>query len=75
MDVVTVAFVWDEKLRRFSAYIPDVPAYGEGTTKEEALADLRKAIALYVEEVGRDHFLSEVVAPLEYEKFQLSSLV
>lgn len=75
MDAVTVAFIWDEKLHRFSAYVSDVPAYGEGATKEEALADLRKAIALYIEEVGRDQFLSEVIAPLEYETFKLSSLV
>lgn len=28
----------------FTARVPDIPAYGEGETEEEAIADLREAL-------------------------------
>jgi predicted RNase H-like HicB family nuclease len=34
------------------AHIPTIPAYGDGETEEEAIADLRNAIAGYVETFG-----------------------
>ena len=75
MSMITIAYVWDKDLKRFSAYIPDVAAYGEGATKEEALQSLKQALVLYIEEVGKEQFLSEVIGPVEYETLQLGSLV
>lgn len=40
------------------AHIPDIPAYGDGETAEEALADLRNSLAGYVEQFG----LPDVIA-------------
>jgi predicted RNase H-like HicB family nuclease len=32
--------------------LPDIPAYGEGETEEEAIADLKEAIQGYIEAFG-----------------------
>jgi predicted RNase H-like HicB family nuclease len=34
------------------AFIPAIPAYGDGETEEEALADLRNSLTGYVEAFG-----------------------
>ncbi len=75
LDHVTVVFVWDGELKTYSAYVEGVAAYGEGKTKEEALESLKKALMLYIGEVGKDRFLGEIVAPIEYEELKLSSIV
>ncbi len=68
----TVAFVLDEELGVWAAYIPDVPAYGEGKSKEEALEDLKKAVALYIEEAGQEVFQSHLAPTTEYKTIPLS---
>lgn len=75
LNQITVAFVWDEELKLYSAFVPNIAAYGEGATKEEALESLKKAILMYIDEVGRDQFLAELNPPYEYESFELSNLV
>lgn len=75
LDVVTVAFIWDKELKLYSAHIEGVAAYGEGATKEEALQSLKEALGLYIGEVGKNQFLTEVIAPVEYERLKLSNLV
>ena len=37
---LTVEIIPDPDLGGITARVPDIPAYGEGETKEEALADL-----------------------------------
>ena len=32
--------------------MPGIPAYGEGATEDEAIADLREALLAYIEEFG-----------------------
>lgn len=44
----------------FTAVVPDVPAYGEGETEEEAIADLKEALRAFIETVGLDETLSRV---------------
>lgn len=67
----TVAFVLDKELGIWTAHLPDVPAYGEGKTKEDALDDLKKAIALYIEEAGQEVFESHLSPATEYKKVSL----
>lgn len=71
--IATVAFVLDEELGTWTAYIPDVAAYGEGASKEEALEDLKKAVALYIEEAGVEDFLAHIAPTTEYERVPLST--
>jgi hypothetical protein len=40
-----------------------IPAYGEGDTEEQALADLREALAAYVEAFGIDDAIARVNSP------------
>lgn len=43
---LVVELIPDEEEGGFTARIPDIPAYGEGDTEEEAIADLRKALGV-----------------------------
>jgi len=60
----------------FTARIPDIPAYGEGDTKEEAIADLREALRGYIETFGLDDAIQRIVAPeiqqLDWDLAELS---
>lgn len=47
----------------FTARLPDIPAYGEGETEEEALCDLKEAIRGYIEAFGLEEARSRVVQP------------
>ena len=38
---LTIELIPDPDAGGFTARLPDVPAYGEGETEEEAIADLR----------------------------------
>lgn len=59
----TVEIIPDPELGGFTARVPDIPAYGEGDTEEEALADLREALQAYVEAFGIDDALARVNSP------------
>ena len=73
--MVSVTITYDEKLRQWGAWLPDVAAYGTGATPEEALEDLKKALKLYVEEVGRERLLEEIAPPAQSLSIPLTSLV
>lgn len=49
---VAVELIPDPEQGGFTAHIPDIPAYGEGMTKEEAIADLKVGVQLFMEENG-----------------------
>lgn len=70
MERLTVEWIPDEDGRGYTARVPDIPAYGEGDTKEEALADLREALAAYVEAFGLEAALSQVNQPDEIRKVE-----
>jgi predicted RNase H-like HicB family nuclease len=61
-----IELIPDKEQGGFTARIPDVPAYGEGETPEEAIADLKEALRGYAEAFGvedlqkRMHFVSDV---------------
>ena len=46
----------------FTARAPDIPAYGEGATEDEAIADFRKRLSAYVEEFALENALAPVNA-------------
>ncbi len=51
---LTVELIPDPALGGYTARVPDIPAYGEGETEEEAIADLKEASSAYVEAFGLD---------------------
>jgi predicted RNase H-like HicB family nuclease len=63
MQGLTVEIIPDAEQGGFTARVPDIPAYGEGETEDEAAADLKEALAVYVEAFGLEDALSRVNAP------------
>ncbi|MEP7354620.1 MAG: hypothetical protein ABI824_15440 [Acidobacteriota bacterium] len=63
MKRLTVELIPDVEQGGFTARIPDIPAYGEGTTEEQAIADLREALTAYIEEFGLNDALSRLNQP------------
>ena len=51
---LTIEIIPDPELCGFTARLPDVPAYGEGETEDEAIADLHEALRGYIETFGRN---------------------
>jgi predicted RNase H-like HicB family nuclease len=47
----------------FTARLPDIPAYGEGATEEEAIADLKEAVRGYIKTFGLEDALSRLSSP------------
>ena len=52
MSDIVVELIPDPQQGGFTARIPDIPAYGEGETEAEAIADLKEAIRGYIEAFG-----------------------
>jgi predicted RNase H-like HicB family nuclease len=48
----TVELIPDTEIGGYAARVPDIPAYGEGETEEQAIADLVEALTAYVEAFG-----------------------
>jgi predicted RNase H-like HicB family nuclease len=63
MKKLVVEIIPDREHGGFTACIPDIPAYGEGDTEDDAIADLREALRAYVETFGIDEALSRVNPP------------
>ncbi len=63
MSEIAVELIPDSEQGGFTARIPDIPAYGEGETEEEAIADLREAIRGYIEAFGLDDALVRIALP------------
>jgi predicted RNase H-like HicB family nuclease len=61
--MITVEVIPDHEEGGYTARLPDIPAYGEGDTPEEAIADLKEAIRGYIETFGIDDALSRVSTP------------
>lgn len=61
--MVTVELIPDPDLGGFTARVPDIPAYGEGSSEEEAIADLQEAIRGYIETFGLAVALDRVTTP------------
>ncbi|MFN7924490.1 MAG: type II toxin-antitoxin system HicB family antitoxin [Bryobacteraceae bacterium] len=52
MRSLTVELIPDLEEGGYTARVPDIPAYGEGETEDEAIADLKEALGAYVEAFG-----------------------
>jgi predicted RNase H-like HicB family nuclease len=71
MQRLTVEIIPDHEEGGFTARVPDIPAYGEGTTEEDAIADLREALRAYVEAFGIEDALARVNAPTSLRELDL----
>lgn len=60
---IAIELIPDPDLGGFTARIPDIPAYGEGETEDEAIADLKEAIRGYIETFGLDDALARLSTP------------
>ncbi len=60
---LTVELIADEEQGGFTTRIPDIPAFGEGETEEEAIADLQEAVRGYIETFGLADALARVSHP------------
>lgn len=58
-----IELIPDPELGGFTAHVPNIPAYGEGETENEAIADLKEALTLYIDVCGVDDALDRVVSP------------
>ncbi len=63
MSQMVIELVEDPEEGGFTARVPDIPAYGEGETEDEAIADLREALKGYIQTFGLDDAMSRVIKP------------
>ena len=63
MKHLTVEIIPDPEQGGFTARVPDIPAYGEGASESEAIADLREALHAYVEAFGLDDAMARLNPP------------
>ena len=63
MSEIVVELIPDMEQGGFTARIPDIPAYGEGETEEDAIADLKEAVCGYIEAFGLDDALARIASP------------
>ncbi|MCH7989991.1 MAG: type II toxin-antitoxin system HicB family antitoxin [Planctomycetes bacterium] len=63
MNRFTVELIPDVEQGGFTAHVPDIPAYGEGESEAEAIADLKEALRAYIEAFGIEDTLSRTNPP------------
>lgn len=47
----------------FTACVPDIPAYCEGETEEEAIADMKEALKGFIEVYGIEAAMERISSP------------
>ncbi|OAI45892.1 hypothetical protein AYO44_02540 [Planctomycetaceae bacterium SCGC AG-212-F19] len=76
MSSLVVEIIPDPEQGGFTARVPDIPAYGEGETEDEAIADLREALLGYIEAFGLEDALARLSRPsvrvLDWDLAELS---
>jgi predicted RNase H-like HicB family nuclease len=60
---LVIELIPDEEQGGFTARLPDIPAYGEGETEQEAIDDLKEAVRGYIETFGLEDALARVSRP------------
>ena len=60
---ITIELIPDPEQGGYTAHIPDIPAYGEGATEEEAIADLKEGLLCFIEARGLPEALSRLNCP------------
>jgi predicted RNase H-like HicB family nuclease len=58
-----VELIPDAEQGGFTARVPDIPAYGEGETEDEAIADLKEALSAYIEAFGLEDAAARLNPP------------
>ena len=71
MRRLTVELIPDLHHGGFTARVPDIPAYGEGDTEDEAIADLREALRAYTETYGLEDALGRLNQPSSLRQVDL----
>jgi predicted RNase H-like HicB family nuclease len=71
MHHFTVEIIPDEEQGGFTARVPDIPAYGEGDTADDAIADLKEALQAYVESFGLEDALARLNPPAALRQIEL----
>jgi predicted RNase H-like HicB family nuclease len=71
MRRLTVEIIPDTEQGGYTARVPDIPAYGEGDTEEEAINDLREALLAYVEAYGVQDALARLNQPSSLRHLEL----
>jgi len=61
--MITVELIPDTEEGGYTARLPDIPAYGEGETQDEAIADLKEALRGYIDAFGIDDALARITSP------------
>jgi predicted RNase H-like HicB family nuclease len=75
MNQVPVEIIPDTEEGGFTARVPDIPAYGEGETEEEAIADLKEALQGYIATFGLEDALARLNTPsLRFIDWNLAEL-
>ncbi len=75
LPTVAIELIPDPEVGGFTAHIPDIPAYGEGATEEEAINDLKDGVRAYIEENGMEATLSRINSPSKLRQMDFSELV
>jgi predicted RNase H-like HicB family nuclease len=57
---ITIELIPDPEFGGFTASVPDIPAYGEGETEEEAIADLKEALRAFIASAGLEEARSRI---------------
>lgn len=60
---ITVELIPDPEEGGFTACVPDIPAYGEGETEDEAIADMKEALKGFIEVYGIEAAMERVSSP------------
>ena len=70
--MLSVELIPDPELGGYTARVPDIPAYGEGDTQDEAIADLKLALRGYIEAFGLEDALARVSSPITVRTLKCS---
>ncbi len=75
LPLIAIEFIPDTEMGGFTAHVPDIPAYGEGKTEEEALEDLKVGIQAFIEENGIEVTLARLNSPSKLKQVNFSELM
>ena len=68
--MLCVELIPDLELGGYTARVPDIPAYGEGETQDEAIADLKVALRGYIEAFGLEDAIARASSPITLRTLQ-----
>ena len=71
MKPLTVELIPDPEVGGYTARAPDIPAYGEGETEEDAIADLKQALRAYIDAFGLDEAAARLNPPSSLRQLDL----